>query len=80
MLYACAFRAYYFIKARRARAGESRTGRRKYLHKPFNTLQLRLFDKRIKTGIDRGGGSSQRSALKYDSNMRKKSIKVRNCE
>lgn len=51
MLYACAFRAYYFIKGRQG----GRITRRAYYRLPriptiktFNTLQLRTFKKRIK--------------------------------
>lgn len=51
MLYASAFRAYYFIKGRQGgRITQARiAGRCEYPDKLFNTLQLRSLEKRIKT-------------------------------
>lgn len=52
-------------------------------NKLFNTLQLRSFDKRIKTGS--GGSSQQRTLSAKEPNAiptraQKKFIKIRNCE
>lgn len=74
MLYACTFRAYYFIKGRqggRARGAILQAGRKYLPINFFNTLQLRPFEKRIKRASDRGGSPIQRNSLrkknrKYD--------------
>lgn len=55
MLYACAFRAYYFIKGMQGGQGARRYCRpQMHTMKKFNTLQLRSF-KKHKNGLDPAG-------------------------